>query len=333
MTPHTRMAASDRLDHLLLAGDRIGNYRIELELASHATTASYRAVHVMLPRHAVIKIHHAPTDQASVLSMLREACILDALHHPGIIRVYESGLHEGRPWFATELVDASTIDNLLSPDAIDHVAAIALMRDLAQVIEHAYRRGVIHCGLRPERILMTGRTRGFPICVADWSDARAHDARSQQLAPSVAAWHYTSPELRCGDPIDDRTDVFALGVLAYQMLAGRMPFDNGILATVDDGTTQHVPIGVHCRDLPPELTRLVDQMLAYDRWDRPRAVDVVSELSWLADVFTTPIHTRPPASGMPRIRRPRWTPALSFGGPSETPPPEHDAIPVSDDAE
>jgi serine/threonine-protein kinase len=177
--------------------------------------------------------------------------------------------HDRRPWFATELVEGPSIKQLFPPGAIDRVDAIALLRDIAEILEHAFRRGVIHCGIRPERILMTGRTRGYPLCIVDWSDARTHDAKLQQFLPSEAAWHYTSPELACGDPIDDRTDVFALGVIAYRLLTGGLPFDDGIIATVDDGTTQHVPTEICCPDAPPELTKLVDSMLAYDRWTAP----------------------------------------------------------------
>ncbi len=324
--------ADAELDQLLFAGDRVGNYRIELGLSCGERIAEYRAVHLVLPRRAVIKIHHAPVEAASAVTMLREACILDALHHPGILRVFESGIYEGRPWFATELVDGPTIKNLLSPNAIGRVDAMALLRDLAEVLEHAYRRGIVHCGIRPERILMTARSRGFPICVTDWSEARAHDARPQQTFPSDDAWHYTSPELACGDPIDDRTDVFALGVIAYQMLAGRLPFDGGILATVDDGTTQHVPTEVHCPDVPPELTKLVDQMLAYDRWDRPSAAEVFTELAWLADAIALPQSRRATPNPL-RIRRPRWTPAIQYSNPSERATTETDAIPDVDEAD
>src|SRR6476469_5854545 len=108
----------------LYSGDRIGNYRIEIELSSTARAAEYRAVHMVLPRRAVIKVVHGQPDQPQIVNMLREACILDALHHPGIIRVYESGIHDGQPWFAKEQVEGPTIKNLLSPGAIDRVDAI-----------------------------------------------------------------------------------------------------------------------------------------------------------------------------------------------------------------
>jgi hypothetical protein len=85
-----------------------------------------------------------------------------------------------------------------------------------------------------------------------------------------------------------------------------------------------MPVEVHCPDVPPELCKLVDSMLAYDRWDRPSAMEVFTDLAWLADALTTPIHTRPAAAGMLRIRRPRWTPALSFAAPTDRAKTEND---------
>ena len=301
-------ATADRL----YLGDRIGNYRVELELGSDEKSATYRAAHLVLPRKARIKLLDGAQDQPLIVHVLREACLLDALHHPGIVRVYESGLHEGRPWFATELVEAGSIKAQLEPGAIDRIEAIALLRDVAHVLEHAFRRGVIHCGLRPERILLTGRTRAFPICVVGWSDARLHDAAPQPFAPSAAAWHYTAPELASGDTIDDRTDVFALGVIAYQMLTGQVPFEGGILSIVHDGTLQHVPTAILAPDLPPELTRLVDSMLAYERWDRPAIGEVLAELTWISEAAEIDAPAPIAASGPIRIRRPRWTPPIAF---------------------
>ena len=106
---HITMADTVTTTDRLYSGDRIGNYRIEIELACGAKAAEYRAMHLVLPRRAVIKVMNAQVDQSTVVHMLREACILDALHHPGIIRVYESGLHQGRPWFATERSSRVTV--------------------------------------------------------------------------------------------------------------------------------------------------------------------------------------------------------------------------------
>ncbi|MEJ7597932.1 MAG: hypothetical protein WKG01_08500 [Kofleriaceae bacterium] len=145
---------------------------------------------------------------------------------------------------------------------------------------------------------------GFALCLSDWSDARAHDAAPAPYHPTAAAWHYTSPELAAGDALDDRTDVFALGVIAYQVLTGTLPFDGPITSE-----TVHIPCDVQCADAPRELTHLVDQMLSFDRWDRPSSSEVRDELDFLADALATPV---PRASGLVRLRRPRWTPPIEM---------------------
>jgi serine/threonine-protein kinase len=293
--------------------DRIGLYVIECELATDTTGVTYRALHQVLPRRAIIKVMHAASiyppviKQPLAVHVLREACILEALHHPGVTRLFESGmLPDRRPWFARELVEGQTMQSVIAAGTIETIDTIALLRDVAEVLDHAYRRGIIHCGLRPDRIVLTGRSRGYPVCITEWAEARAHDAALQgPYAPSPASWHYTSPELAFGDPLDDRTDVFALGVMAYQLFTRQLPFDGEGIGMTSDGSRQHIPTEVHCPEIPRELTGLVDSMLAYDRWDRPSMAEVHGDLAWLAEVLATPISRHPQ---IVRIRRPRWTP-------------------------
>jgi serine/threonine protein kinase len=301
------MAGSARLQR----NDRIGHYRIESELATDSSGITYRALHQVLPRRAVIKVMHAASvyprviQQPLAVHVLREACILEALHHPGITRLFESGLlDDRRPWFAREFVEGPTVASVIG-SSTDRADSLAILRDLAEVIDHAYRRGVIHCGLRPDRVILTGRSRGFPMCVTEWTDARLHDAAPMPFVPTGPSWHYTSPELAYGDPIDDRTDVFAFGVIAYQVLSGNLPFEHGAIPTDNSGTMQHVATEIACPDLPRELAGLVDQMLAYDRWDRPSIAEVYADLAWLADALSTPVSRG-------RVRQVRWTPNLSF---------------------
>jgi len=288
---------------------RLGNYRLERVVSSDAVATIYHAVHTLLPRRAVIKVVDAA-------SMLREAIILEALHHPGIVKVYESGLvttplgDAKQAWFARELADGPSLASQLAPGSLDRVDVARLLRDLAEVMEHAHRRGVIHAGLRPSRIVMcAAKHRGFPLCITDWSDARAHDATTSSFTPSHDAWHYASPELACGDAIDDRVDVYAVGVIAYQLLTGTLPFAQRAVAA-EGGEAQHVPTEVHCPDVPRELTQLVDQMLAYEKWDRPSMAEVHTTLVELVELMATPI--TPTRTVMPslvqRIRKPRWTP-------------------------
>lgn len=290
--------------------DRVGNYRIDCVRSRDAAGVVYEARHLVLPRRAIVKVMEEKDAKVAAVQLLREACILEALEHPGVVRVYESGLlPDRRPWFAHERVDGATVRDLLASGPLDPTHASALLRDLAEVLEHAHRRGVIHAGLRPDRIAVTGRTRGFPLCIIDWSDARTHDTSA---APPITSSFpdYAAPELVRSDAIDDRADIFALGVIGYQALTGELPFDGVWIATVADGTTQHVPTEVRCPDAPPELTGLIDQMLAWDRWDRPSSAEAFSDLASLAaDLAPAP----PRQANVMRIRKPRWTPSLPLG--------------------
>jgi serine/threonine protein kinase len=176
--------------------------------------------------------------------------------------------------------------------------------------------------------VITGRARGFPLCITDWSDARIHDTASP--GPVITQRAYAAPELLEGTSIDsadsadsalpsggqrarvepglaidDRVDVFSLGVMAYQALTGVVP----TVASRALDNAQLVPTEVRCPEAPPELTSLVDQMLAPDRWDRPSSAEIHAELLQLA-LELAPPPPRPPSEL--RIRRPRWTPSVQF---------------------
>lgn len=274
--------------------DRIGNYRIDGERMRDETSVVYEGRHLVLPRRACIKVMHASVQDAAV-QLLREACILEALEHPGIVRVFESGLlTDRRPWFAYERIEGATVGDLII-NGLEPNNAATLMRDIAEILEHAHRRGVVHAAMHPDRIVVTGRMRGFPLCIADWSEARIHDTSTP--APAMERADYTAPEVVNGLALDDRADVYALGVIGYQALSGELPF-----------ATQHVPTEVQSPTAPPALVALIDQMLAWDRFDRPSSSEAREELvSIIADM--QPIEAR--GSGV-RIRKPRWTPALTF---------------------
>ncbi len=294
--------------------ERIGNYRIVGELGRDASGVVYEARHLVLPRRAIVKVmDELQPPRPLAIQLLREACILEALEHPGTVRVYESGLlSERRPWFAAEHVEGATVADLFEAGPLEPANAVVLLRDIAEVLEHAHRRGVVHCGLRPDRIVITNRSRGYPLCVVDWSDARVHDTSAPLPDPDVR--EYSAPELVGGSAVDDRADVFSLGVIAYRALTGVLPFE----AITAQGEVQLVPTEVHCPNAPPELTSLVDQMLAWERFDRPSSAEVTAELAQLAIDLVEP--PQPRLASSVRIRQPRWTPSFPVDGEVEFTP-------------
>ncbi|HEU4731336.1 MAG TPA: serine/threonine-protein kinase [Kofleriaceae bacterium] len=271
--------------------DRIGNYRVETELGPTGWGLLVQAQHLVLPRRAIIKVIHTAfaTQTPCVLQTLREACILEAIAHPGVPMVYESGvLRDRRPWFALEKIAGPTLEELLARGPLSLIEVAGLLRDLSDILEHAHRRGVIHRGLRPDRIVITGERR-FPLCIPDWSGAMAHDATSELPEPEAAGPRsYAAPELARRDDgrrplIDDRADMFALGAIAYRALTGRMPFD---LAGNGDDDGIYVRARERRPEAPFELAALIDSLLSYDRFDRPTAAEVRADIDWLFDTLS-----------------------------------------------
>ena len=287
-------------------GDRVGNYEIVREVGAGGGGVVYEATHRVLPRRATLKVMHGIVPALAV-QIMREACILEALQHPGIVKVFESGvLPDRRPWFALELVGGEPLAQVLERGSLRAVETVTLVMGLAEILEHAHRRGVIHHGLRPDRVMLSGKR----LCIVDWSEARAHDASSQiPHIPTATARAYVAPEVARGDVTDDRADVYALGVIAYQALTGALPTP-----------AAHIPAAQRCRNAPPELTTLIEQMLAPDRFDRPTAAEVRAELAWLAGILeVSPTeHVElvdtdgVPEVALPRVRKPRWTPPISY---------------------
>lgn len=287
--------------------NRIGNYRIDRALGSNGTSAMYDASHIVLPRRATVKVAHAAIAwcKAFQVKALREPYMLEALQHAGIVRVFESGvLSDRRPWFAQEHVEGIALRDVIGKGKLAPRAAAELVRDLAAVLSHAHRRGIIVGGLRPANVVLTPHSRGFPVCLIDFSDARPHDAKETvPHVPTPGSRHYIAPELARGEQIDDRADMYALGVIAYQALTGKLPHDGGApIATLAETGAAHVAVAARCPAAPRELATLIDQMLAPERDDRPSSADVHADLAFLCDAL----------AAEPIVRRPRWTPPEAY---------------------
>jgi serine/threonine protein kinase len=262
----------------LKAGARVGDYRIEGTIAARGTGVVYRATHLVLPRRVALKVMPAVVGWTRELAtqLLREACILEALDHPGVSRVYECGvMPDKRPWVASELVEGLTLSDqmsrlLIADQKMPALEVARLVRDVAEVLEHVHRRGVVHCNLGGHAIVLGGARR-FPVTIADWSSARTFDSSTPlPLAPRAASRPHESPEQRAGDVIDGRTDIYALGVAAFRALYNQFP-EAGL----------HPPM----LEIPPMLATLVAQMLARDVLERPTADKVASAAAFVVSTL------------------------------------------------
>jgi serine/threonine protein kinase len=242
------------------AGARIGDYRVDREMAVEETCVVYQATHVVLPRQALLKITH-PGSRGAAVQLLREACILEALSHAGIPRVHECGvLPDRRPWSAIERMAGATVKQLAGDGPLALSDLVVMLRDVSDILQHAHERGVVHRRLTAGAIARTQRrSSGHAVC--DWGDARTLDTESD-----VA--------------VDSRDDVHALGAIVFRALTGRLP-------------APELSAAAHSPSAPAELVALVDQMVA-EPVVRPLASEVYDRALWLCGTLeSSPLIERP----------------------------------------
>lgn len=216
-------------------GDWIGPYKL-LELIGEGGFGTvYRAEQAQPHRHVALKLIREGLASASLLRRFEaEAEILGRLQHPGIAQIFEAGTFDrGRgtqPFFAMELIKGTRLTEFARERALSTRQRLGLLIKICDAVQHAHARGIIHRDLKPANILVTDD--GEPK-ILDFGVARATDSDVQQttmqtdVGQLIGTVPYMSPEQVSGDPdeLDTRSDVYALGVIAYELLAGRLPYD------------------------------------------------------------------------------------------------------------
>jgi serine/threonine protein kinase len=250
------------------SGARIGEYLIDGEVASRSTEVAYRTTHRMLPRCARVAILNPAFAgvRLAEVQLMREACVLESLHHTGVPRAFECGVFERRPWIATEYIDGVSIEQAAAERPLSISDAVAVVRDAAEILAHAHQRGVIHRNITPKAIVRTPG-RGFPLCITEWGDAAIHD----NVIPHVVdpdARFYRAPELVADGHADGRSDVFALGAVVFEAATLVLP-----------EPLQKFP------GVPAAFHALLESMLARFAAERPTAAVVHAEASRLAEVY------------------------------------------------
>ena len=213
----------------------IPGYRLGRELHRGGQGAVFEAEQIATRRRCAVKMllggQFASAAQRARFE--REVEVVAALRHPAIVTLYESGIsRRGEPWFAMEFVEGERLDEHLRRTEAAPREIAAIMRRVADAVAYAHRRGVIHRDLKPGNILIdpdgSPRLLDFGLARAT-PEANAHDPRSSSTLAGefVGTFAYAAPEQLAGDPtaIDSRCDLYALGVVLYEALAGKRPFE------------------------------------------------------------------------------------------------------------
>ncbi|MCU0952647.1 MAG: serine/threonine-protein kinase, partial [Burkholderiaceae bacterium] len=214
----------------LVAGTQIGPYRLLDELGSGGMGSVWRAERVdgALTRQVALKLPRLAWGKGLAERMARERDILAALEHPHIARLYDAGAdRHGRPYLALEYVAGQPIDRYCQSHALDVKARLSLLLQICSAVAFAHGRLVVHRDLKPSNILVTpdGQVRLLDFGIAKLMEGdRAEETQLTRLAGRALTLDYASPEQIAGAPIGTASDVYSLGVVAYELLTGSRPY-------------------------------------------------------------------------------------------------------------
>ncbi|MCA8953900.1 MAG: tetratricopeptide repeat protein [Planctomycetes bacterium] len=271
-------------------GDR-GQYTIEATLGEGGFSEVYRATQTApIERQVAIKLLKPGMDSRAVLERFElERQTLARMSHPRIARVFDAGVSSnGRPFFVMELVEGEPLQRFVARHTPDLRRRLGLFLGICDAVAHAHQRGIIHRDLKPSNILVEADDRGGSVVVIDFGIAKLlDDAPELTRGMILGTPAYSSPEqldLGASD-IDTRADVFALGVVLFELLAGTRPSDNPdrtptsvgeILARIRGGEP---PAPSRRADLPvpQELDWITRHALEADREQRYRNVDELAQ--------------------------------------------------------
>ena len=256
-----------------------GTHDIERELGGGGMSRTYVAVERNFRRRVVLKVL-APelTAGLSVERFHREILLAAQLQHPHIVPVLTAGEADGLPWFTMPYVDGESLRKRLDEGALPIAEAVSILRDVARALAYAHGQGVVHRDIKPDNVLLSSGTAtvtDFGIAkalTAARTDSGAQGATITIAGTSLGTPAYMSPEQVTGDTdTDHRADIYSFGAMAYELLAGRAPFQGPTASKVLAAHMTETPADVRTLrpDTPPQLAALVMHCLEKDPGDRP----------------------------------------------------------------
>lgn len=224
-------------------GETIGPYKIVAQIGQGGMATIFKAYQTNLDRYVALKVMHPALkeDRSFVMRLQREATVIAKLSHPNIVAVHDFREYEGIPFLVLQYIEGKTLKDVLKEQKLNTQQILNIVRPVADALSYAHARGVLHRDVKPSNILIDNEGH---VYLSDFGLARiaqsGESTASQDMM--IGSPHYLSPEQAKSEPVDERTDVYSLGVVLYEMFVGRVPFK---------AETTYATILAHINDPPP----------------------------------------------------------------------------------
>lgn len=258
-----------------------GRYALEALVGSGGMADVYRAKDQLLERTVAVKILHQQyeNDTEFITRFQREAKAAARITHPNIVNVYDVGVAEGRHYIVMEYVPGRTLKERIKEEGpVPVPQALQIARQIAGALAQAHANNLVHCDIKPHNILVMPDGN---VKVADFGIARAVTESTMTYNDNImGSVHYFSPEQARGTMITPKSDVYSLGVLLYEMLSGRIPFDGNTAVSIARKHLEEDPQPLHmiAPGIPPVVEALVTRMMAKDPAQRPDSSMLVQDI-------------------------------------------------------
>jgi serine/threonine protein kinase len=297
----------------------LDQYIVRAKLGEGGMGGVYLADQPAIGRQAVIKVIHPWLSRDKVISarFATEAKAAARLQNPHIVAIFNYGrMPDGTLFLAMEHLAGRTLAQLLRAEGrLDHARAVGIATQCCEALSHAHLRGVVHRDLKPSNIMLVRRDRGPEfVKVLDFGIAKLDGAGEGTTAGAVLGTpQYMAPEQLTGKPVDGRSDIYAVGLMLYEMITGRPPFvaENAIGYVHQHCNEMPLPLAQACPAVrvPPALEACLMRALAKSPHQRPQSAELFADELWSA-LMATVDSSHVPA---PRLKPPAPARALVVG--------------------
>ncbi len=258
-------------------GENVGPYRIIEQLGQGGMATVFKAYHAALDRYVAIKVlHPAFKEEPNFLSRFqREARVVARLEHPNIVPIYDYAEHKGQPYLVMKFIEGQTLKAHMNEKPLTKEEAVQIVDDVGGALAYAHKQGVLHRDVKPSNVLISP---DGSIYLADFGLARMAQAGASTLSKDVMLGtpQYISPEQGQGvRDLDQGTDIYSFGVLLYEMVVGRVPFNADTpFSIIHDHIYTPLPLPSAVNPNVPEVVeRVLLKSLVKDRKDRFETVE------------------------------------------------------------